>query len=47
VVWWVEKLAKTLTSTELATQVAIRLVKQYESYEHALGGSSLNNAEII
>lgn len=37
VVWWVEKLGKGLTSTELATQVAIRLVKQYEAYGQAFG----------
>lgn len=37
VVWRVNELGKYLTSTELATQVAIRLVKQYEAYEQAFG----------
>jgi Fic family protein len=37
VVWWIKELGKDLTSTELATQVAIRLVKQYEAYEQAFG----------
>ena len=37
VVWWVKKLGKELTSTALATQIAIRLVKQYEAYEQAFG----------
>ena len=35
--WCVKELGKTLTSAELAAQVAIRLVKQYEAYEHAFG----------
>lgn len=35
--WWVKEQGKTLTSAELAAQVAIRLVKQYEDYEHAFG----------
>jgi hypothetical protein len=34
VVWWVKELGKSFTSSELASQVAIRLVKQYEAYEH-------------
>lgn len=37
VIWWVKELGKSLTSAELAAQVGIRLVKQYESYEHAFG----------
>jgi|GEM_PF-87803 len=37
IVWWVSELNKSFTSTELASQVAIRLVKQYEAYEHAFG----------
>jgi Fic family protein len=37
VVWRVSELDKSLTSPELASQVAIRLVKQYEAYEHAFG----------
>jgi hypothetical protein len=35
VVWWVSELDKSFTSRELASQVAIRLVKHYEAYEHA------------
>jgi hypothetical protein len=35
VIWWIKELGKSLTSTELAAQVAIRLVKQYEAYERA------------
>lgn len=37
VVWWVSELGKSFTSAELASQIAIRLVKQYEAYEHAFG----------
>jgi hypothetical protein len=37
VVWWVSELDKSFTSRELASQVAIRLVKHYEAYEHASG----------
>jgi len=37
VVWWVKELGKSFTSSELASQVAIRLVKQYEAYEHSFG----------
>ena len=37
VVWWVNELGKSFTSVELASQIAIRLVKQYEAYEHAFG----------
>ncbi|MDQ2832379.1 MAG: Fic family protein [Acidobacteriota bacterium] len=37
VVWWVSELAKSFTSAELASQIAIRLVKQYETYEQAFG----------
>lgn len=35
--WWVSELDKSFTSAELASQIAIRLVKQYEAYEHAFG----------
>ncbi len=35
VVWWVKELGRSFTSAELASQIAIRLVKQYEAYEHA------------
>jgi Fic family protein len=35
--WWVRELDKSFTSADLASQVAIRLVKQYEAYEHAFG----------
>jgi len=37
IVWWVSELGKSFTSAELAPQVAIRLVKHYEAYEHAFG----------
>lgn len=37
VAWWVSELGKSYTSTELASQIAIRLVKQYEAYEQAFG----------
>ncbi|MGB7548851.1 MAG: Fic family protein [Terracidiphilus sp.] len=37
VVWQVKELGKSFTSSELASQVAIRLVKQYEAYEAASG----------
>jgi Fic family protein len=37
VVWWVSELAMSFTSAELASQIAIRLVKQYEAYENAFG----------
>jgi hypothetical protein len=37
VVWRVSELDKSFTSPELASQVAIRLVEQYEAYEHAFG----------
>jgi Fic family protein len=37
IVWSVKELEKTFTSVELASQVAIRLVKQYELYERAYG----------
>jgi hypothetical protein len=33
----VKELTKTLTSAEFASQVTIRLVKQYELYERAYG----------
>jgi len=36
-VWWVSELGKSFTSSELASQIAIRLVKQYEAYERAFG----------
>ena len=37
VLWQVKELGKNFTSAELASQVAIRLVKQFEAYEHAFG----------
>lgn len=37
VVWQVKELGKSFTSPELASQVAIRLVKQFEDYEAAFG----------
>lgn len=37
VVWWVSELGKSFTSAELASQIAIRTVKQYEAYEQAFG----------
>ena len=37
VVWHVKESGKNLTSSELASQVAIRLVKQFEAYEAAFG----------
>jgi hypothetical protein len=37
VVWYVKELGKSFTSPELASQVAIRLVKQFEAYEAAFG----------
>jgi Fic family protein len=37
VVWWVSELGKSFTSAELASQIAIRLVKQFEAYEQAFG----------
>jgi Fic family protein len=37
IVWWVTELDKSFTTPELASQVAIRLVKQYEAYEQAFG----------
>jgi len=37
VVWWVSELGKSFTSAELASQMAIRLVKQFEVYEQAFG----------
>jgi hypothetical protein len=37
IVWWITELDKSFTTPELASQVAIRLVKQYEAYEHAFG----------
>ena len=37
VLWHVKELGKNLTSSELASQVAIRLVKQFEAYEAAFG----------
>ncbi len=37
VVWQVKELDKSFTSSELASQVAIKLVKQYEAYERAFG----------
>src|ERR1035437_7691767 len=37
VVWQVKELGKSFTSSELASQVAIRLVKQFEAYERAVG----------
>ena len=37
VIWHVKELGKNFTSTELASQVAIRLVKQFETYEAAFG----------
>jgi Fic family protein len=36
-VWHVKELGKRFTSSELASQVAIRLVKQFEAYERAFG----------
>jgi hypothetical protein len=33
----VKELGKSFTSAELASQVAIRLVKQFEDYEAAFG----------
>jgi len=35
--WHVKELGKSFTSAELASQVAIRLVKQFEAYEAAFG----------
>ena len=35
--WHVKELGKNFTSAELASQVAIRLVKQFEAYEAAFG----------
>jgi hypothetical protein len=37
VIWWVKELNKAFTTPELASQIAIRLVKQYEAYERAFG----------
>jgi len=37
VIWHVKELGKNFTSTELASQVAIRLVEQFETYEAAFG----------
>jgi hypothetical protein len=37
VIWHVKELGKNFTSSELASQVAIRLVKQFEAYEAAFG----------
>lgn len=37
VVWQIKELGKSFTTAELASQVAIRLVKQYEAYERAFG----------
>jgi hypothetical protein len=37
VIWHVKELGKNFTSPELASQVAIRLVKQFEAYEAAFG----------
>jgi Fic family protein len=37
VVWQLKELGKSFTTAELASQVAIRLVKQYEAYESAFG----------
>jgi Fic family protein len=37
VMWWVSELGKSLTSAELASRIAIRLIKQYEAYEQAFG----------
>jgi hypothetical protein len=37
IVWWVSELGRQITSTELASQVAIQLVKHYEAYEQAFG----------
>jgi len=37
VVWQVKELGKSFKSSELASQVAIRLVKQFEAYEAAFG----------
>jgi hypothetical protein len=37
VIWWVKELGRNFTSAELASQIAIRLVKQYEAYERAFG----------
>jgi hypothetical protein len=37
VLWQVKELGKNFTSSELASQVAIRLVKQFEAYEAAFG----------
>ena len=37
IVWYVKELGKNFTSVELASQVAIRLVKQFEAYEATFG----------
>jgi Fic family protein len=37
VVWHVKELGKAFKSSELASQVAIRLVRQYEAYERSFG----------
>ena len=37
VIWHVKELGKNFTSSELASQVAIRLVRQFEEYEAAFG----------
>jgi len=37
VIWQVKELGKNFTSSELASQVAIQLVKQFEAYESAFG----------
>jgi hypothetical protein len=37
VIWHVKELGKNFTSSELAAQVAIRLVRQFEEYEAAFG----------
>jgi hypothetical protein len=37
VIWHVKELGKNFTSSELASQVAIRLVKHFEAYEAAFG----------
>jgi hypothetical protein len=37
IVWYVKELGKNFTSSELASQVAIRLVKQFEAYEATFG----------
>jgi hypothetical protein len=37
VIWRLRELDKIFTTSELASQIAIRLIRHYESYEHAFG----------